>query len=118
MNRRFPVLLLLATLAAGAGASAQRPPASATPGSTTLRMDGTIDRYDASAGILSLSTPGGTVRIPLAVTARIRQGWRRIDAPALEKLTGHRAAIRYAETGGVRTVESVHVFGKTERGDR
>jgi hypothetical protein len=118
MTNRLPVLLLLVTMAAGTRVFAQTPPPPAPPVSTTLRVDGTIDKYDPSAGILSLSTPNGTVRIPLAITARIRQGWRRIDAQALENLAGHRAAIRYADTDGVKTVESVHVFGKSERGER
>jgi hypothetical protein len=65
--------------------------------------------------MLTLSTSSGTVKVPLALTARIRQAWQRIDAPELEKLVGFRAAIRYSESGGNKTVESIHVFGKGER---
>ncbi len=54
-------------------------------------MGGTIDKYDASTGILSLSTSNGTVQVPLAPTARIRQGWHKIDPSELEKLVGYRA---------------------------
>lgn len=81
-------------------------------------MDGTIDKYDASAGMLSLSTSNGTVQVPLAPSARIRRGWHTIDAGELEKLGGYRAAIRYSESGGRKLVESIHVFGRNERGNR
>jgi hypothetical protein len=120
MRKGLSVLLMSAALASGPRAIAQAdaalsgPPASAT----TLRMDGTIDKYDASAGILSLSTSNGTVRVPLAATARIRQGWHTIDPSKLEKLAGYRARIRYSESGGTKAVESIHVFGKIERGVR
>ena len=80
-------------------------------------MRGTIDKYDASTRILSLSTSNGTVQFPLASTARIRQGWHKLDPLELRKLVGYRAAIGYSESGGNKTVESVHVFGK-EREDR
>jgi hypothetical protein len=88
---------------------------STAPGSTTLRMRGTIDQYDASTRILSLSTTNGTVRLPLAAMARIRQGWHKLDPLELRKLIGYRAAIGYSESGGNKMVESVHVFGKNER---
>ena len=82
---------------------------------TTLRMRGTIDKYDTATRILSLSTSKGIVQFPLASTARVRQRRDRIDAAALEKLAGYRAAIRYSESGGNKTVESVQVFGRNER---
>jgi hypothetical protein len=49
---------------------------------------------------------------------RLRQGWHKIDASALETLTGYRAAVRYLEAGGNKTVQSIHVFGKSERRGR
>jgi hypothetical protein len=88
--------------------------AQSAPGATTLRMRGTIDQYDVSTRILSLSTANGTMRLLLASTARIRQGWHKLDAVELRKLVGYRAAVGYSESGGNRTVESVHVFGKTK----
>jgi hypothetical protein len=129
MSERLAVLLLSATVASGAGAFAQAPPGtgqidkavsidraqSTRLASTTLRMRGTIDRYDASTRMLTLSTSNGLLKVPLASTARIRQGWQTIEPLELEKLVGHRAVIRYSESGGNKTVESIHVFG---RGDR
>ena len=78
-------------------------------------MHGTIEAYDASTQTLSLATAGGTVRFALALTVRIRQGGQRLDAPALQALIGYRAAVRYSESDGRKTVVSVHVFGHGER---
>ena len=73
--------------------------------------------------MLSLSTSSGTVQLPLASTARIGrdpigQGPQRIDASELQKLAGYRAVIRYSESDGKKTVESIRVFEKNERVER
>jgi hypothetical protein len=107
MKKTLPVLLLLAMLAPGARVFGQAPPAS-----TTLRVRGTIDKYEASTRTLSLSTSSGTVQLPLATTTRISQGGHRVDALELQKLAGDHATVRYTESGGNKVVESVHVFGK------
>ena len=126
MKKRLSILLLSAAAVSGIGAFAQAPLAngqidgavstdaaqSTPPASTTLRMPGTIDKYDASTRMLSLSTSNGTVQFPLASAARIRRGGQTVDASELAKLSGYRAAVRYSESGGNKTVESVHVFGK------
>jgi hypothetical protein len=129
MNKRLSIVLMCAAIVSGVGSFAQAPhgpgPIASTDGeqpgpppSTTLRMDGTIGKYNVSAALLSVSTSNGMVQLALSSGARIRQGWRRIDAQALEKLTGYRAAIRYSEADGIKTVESIHVFGKHERSER
>lgn len=87
-------------------------------GATTLRMNGTIEKFDASTRILSLSASSGTVPFVLASSVRVRQGWHKVEPIELQKLIGYRAAVRYTESGGNKTVESVHVFGKTERSER
>jgi hypothetical protein len=89
------------------GAFAQAPPAP-----TTLRVPGTIDKYEASTRTLSLSTANGKVQFPVPSDARIRRSGQTIDASELAKLSGYRAAVRYSESAGSKTVESVHVFGK------
>jgi len=107
MKKSLTVLLLSAMLASGASVFAQAPAAS-----TTLSMRGTIDAYDASSRTLSLATSSGTVRFPVAATARISQGGHKVDAAQLQKLTGNHATVRYTESDGTKIVESVHVFGK------
>jgi hypothetical protein len=137
MRKRLSVLLLSAVVVWGARAFAQAPPGTgpieprvpadvaqfAPQSSTTLRMGGTIDKYDASTRMLSLSTSTGTVQVPVASTARIGrgpmgQGPQRIDASELQKLAGYRALIRYSESHGKKTAESIRVFDKNERVDR
>jgi hypothetical protein len=128
MWKRLSILLLSGVAVWGAGASAQGPTLARTDGtmsadsiqssrrsSTTLRIRGTISKYDGSTRTLSLTTSSGVVRFSLAATARIRQAWQTIDASELEKLGGYRAVVRYSESDGTKTVESVHVFGKNER---
>lgn len=126
MKKRLSILLLSAAVMSSTGASAQLlsdawqihgavptdAAQSTPPPSTTLRMLGTIDKYDASTRMLTLSTSNGTLRFPVSSTARIRQGGQTIDASELAKLSGYRAAVRYPESAGSKTVESVHVFGK------
>jgi hypothetical protein len=95
---------------ADAGASTRATQAT-PPSSTTLSVRGTIEKYDESTRTLSLSTSNGTVQFVVGSGARIRQGWRKVDASDLQKLAGNRATVRYTEVGGKKAVESVHVFG-------
>ena len=123
MTKRFAALILVAAAMFSAGALTQEPPAkgeidrtaeapSPQPSPTTLMMRGTIEKYDASTRILSLSSSTGTVQFPVPLTVRVRKGWHRLDPSALEKLLGLRAAVRYSQSGGEKTLESVHVFDK------
>jgi hypothetical protein len=128
MRTQLAALLLSAAVVCGAGALAEDPPrsvqidgalsanpAQSTPQTaTTLRMRGIVDSYEVATRILSLSTSTGTLRFPLSPTARIRQDSQQIDASALQKLAGYRAAVRYSESGGNKAVESVHVFGEAK----
>ena len=126
MRTRLSALLLSAAMFPGIAAFAQAPSETGQAGgagsteaapsttSTTLRMRGTLDKYEASTRILFLSTSNGTLRFPLAPTARILQNSQEIDESELQKLAGYRAAVRYSEADGNKTVESVHVFGKSK----
>jgi hypothetical protein len=126
MNKKLVVPMLCALVTAcAAGPSAQVPPAAgqtqsgsstttppATAPATTLSIRGTIDNYDRLTRVLVLTTPTGAVHFPIAPTTRIRQGWHKVDPADLPKLAGDRATVRYTESSGTKTVESVHVFGK------
>jgi hypothetical protein len=113
MRRRLAILFLSATVVSDLGASSpSRSVQSATEASTTLRVPGTIDKYDASNRMLFLSTTNGRVQFPVPPAARIRRGGQTIDASQLATLSGYRAAVRYSESRGNKTVQSVHVFGK------
>jgi hypothetical protein len=110
MARNPLSLLLLAAALASVGFVQSAPPSS----STTLRLRGTIEKYESATRILSVLTSSGTVKFPLSATSRIRQGWHQIDASLLEKLSGYRADVHYSESRGRKTVESVHVMGKAK----
>jgi len=123
MTKRFAAVILFTAAVCSAGARTQSPPKKSTadetaqapspqPSPTTLLMRGTIEKYDASHRILSLSSSTGTVQFPVPLTVRIRKGWHRLDAPALETMLGLRAAVRYSQSGGEKILESVHVFDK------
>ena len=77
---------------------------------TALRMRGTIDKYDAATRVLSLKTADGTLQLSVAAAVRIRQDRHDIEPAALQRLSGYRAAVRYSESGGTKTAESIHVF--------
>jgi len=126
MKKALICLFVYAAVVSNVRIFAQAPPAtgqadaggstSATqatlPAPTTLSVRGTIEKYDESTRTLSLSTSNGTVQFVVGSTTRIRQGWRKVDASELQKLTGDRATVRYTEFGGHKSVESVHVFRK------
>jgi hypothetical protein len=135
MRKRLSAALLSVFVAWSGRTFAQAPPGTApieaaTPADaaqsalpTTLRMGGTIDKYETATRMLSLSTSTGTVQLPLATTARVGrglmgQGSQKIDASELQKLAGYRAVIRYSESHGKKTVESIRVFEKNERVER
>ena len=86
-----------------------------SPTLMTVSMRGTIQRYDASTRTVTLSTSKGLVPFVLGALARIRRDGQAADAASLGTLVGCRAVVRYADSGGGRTVESIHVFGKSKR---
>ena len=113
--KRLAAFMACAVLMAAMAASAQanRADAAAAPlprAGTTVRLNGTIEKYDTATRILSLATTSGTERFTLQSATRLRQGWQKIDDAALNKLVGYRAVIRYSEPLGRRTIESVHVW--------
>ena len=107
------VLLFCAAALSGVCVFAQ-----GSPPSTTLRMQGTIENYDPATQVLSISTPNATVVFPLTATARIRRGRRTINASDLKRLARYRVVVRYLESRGSRTVESIHVLGPDDRSRR
>ena len=90
----------------------------AAPEATTLSVRGTVDKYDASTGILSLSTPSGTMQFQVASATRIRQGWHARGALELSQLAGYKVTVRYTEVVAGKILESIHIFGKGERLER
>ena len=111
MRKRLAALLLSAVVISGLVVFAQAP--SPTP-STMLRTRGTVERYEASTRTLTLATADGSVQFPLVSTTRVRRDGETMDAAELAKLSGYRAAVRYTDAAGRKTVESIHVFSKSK----
>ena len=123
MRKQLTALLLSAAVASGVAAFTQAPPLagqiarstapkdvqSRPAAPTTLRIGGTIEKYDASARMLSLTTATGTMQFAVAASVRIRQRSRQIHASELENLSGYRAVVRYSEANGNKTVRIVPV---------
>jgi hypothetical protein len=127
MKKPLSALFLAAAVVSGVGAcgtppvvssvvdgSASTPAAHASSDSTTLMVRGTIGRYDGSTRVLSLSTSSGTVQFPVPSAARIRLDGHAVATSELGNLHGYPAAVRYSESSGTKTVESVHVLERTK----
>jgi hypothetical protein len=125
---RFSALLLMVTISAGHALAQVRAggelladgapddvPTSTSPASTTVSIRGTIETYDAPTRTVTLSTPKGVVRFVLAAIVRIRRDGQVVDASKLQTSAGYRAVVRYSQSGRLKTVESVHVFGRARR---
>ena len=79
------------------------------PGGTTLMETGTVARFDPTSAVLTVSTAHGEQRFAIDAKTRIREGWHKIDPKALAALVGRNVRVRYVESGGQTTVQSVIV---------
>ncbi len=66
-------------------------------------------QFDATGQALTLSTSKGEQHFTVSPAARLRDSSHAISPADLGKLTGHKATVRYRESGGARNVESIHV---------
>jgi len=85
---------------------------------TTVSQSGTIQKFDPATRMLSLSTSKGVEQLTLGPTAKVEESSKAIDVASLEKLTGHKATVRYSEASGSKVVESVHVAAKASSGSK
>lgn len=75
---------------------------------------GTIEKFDNN--MLTLKTSSGEEQFTVASSARLRNGSKSIKADELSSLTGQRAKVRYTESNGQRTAESVMVSSGAHKG--
>ena len=72
-----------------------------------------MDEHDATrraaANALSQSRPGG---LSLSSTSSVRMGAKTMSAADLSSHTGDHVKVRYSESNGQRTVQSVQIQGK------
>ena len=73
---------------------------------------GTLDKYDSGANAIVVNTGKGTETLSLSSTSAVRMGARTMSAADLSSHTGDRVKVRYSESNGQRTVQSVQIQGK------
>jgi len=77
--------------------------------STTLVATGKIVQFDATGQALTLSTSKGDEQFTVGPSARLRDSSHMITVGDLGKLAGHKATVRYKESAGEKSVESIRV---------
>jgi hypothetical protein len=80
----------------------------ATP-ATTLVATGKIVQFDATGQALTLSTSKGEQQFTVGPAARLQESSHTITVADLSKLAGHKATVRYKESAGEKSVESIRV---------
>lgn len=73
---------------------------------------GTLDKYDSGANSIVVNTGKGTETLSLTSTSAVRMGAKTMTASDLSSHTGDRVKVRYSESNGQRTVQSVQIQGK------
>jgi hypothetical protein len=126
ITRHFLFGLASLTIASGAFAGAQAKPPSTSAvqpaksaaatktkpsSSTTLAASGKIVKFDPSTEALTLATSKGEEQFTLDASTRLRDSSHTIAPNDLTALAGHQATVRYKESGGQKSVESVRVSG-------
>jgi hypothetical protein len=104
------ILLAIATISAAvivrpAAAPAAIPGPPDAPQPPERSVVGTLDRVDAAATEIVVSTASGKQTFQLQSGATIRQGSKTIKPSELASHKGERLKVRYRESGGVRRAE-------------
>ena len=90
--------------------SAPTKPANAkATATTTLVTTGKIVQFDLTGQALTLSTSKGEQHFTVGPTARLAESSHTITIADLGKLAGHKATVRYKESAGEKSVESIRV---------
>ena len=110
------VLVAATTYAAPAQATKTTKPVAAkattAPKPKTHSAVGTLDKYDSGANTIVVKTAKGTETLSLSSTSAVRMGAKTMSASDLSSHTGDRVKVRYSESSGQNTVQSVQIEGK------
>ena len=96
-------------------AAAATPAKSKTQAPTTLVATGKIVQFDATGQALTLSTSKGEQHFTVGPTAHLQDSSHAITVADLGKFAGHKATVRYKETAGEKSVESIRVSSTTAK---
>jgi len=117
MRRALAVITTVGALAIGGSAYAsqatsapqkEKKPA-AQVSAQTAQVSSTLTNFDSASNTLTLSTLNGEETFMIGSTAMLHQGRKAITTSDLPNLTGHNVTLRYAESAGGKTVETVDV---------
>ncbi len=92
-----------------ASAAATKPATTKVITATTLVATGKIVQFDATGQTLTLSTSKGEQHFTVGPAARLQESSHTITVADLGKLAGHKATVRYKESAGEKSVESIRV---------
>jgi hypothetical protein len=82
---------------------------------TSIVAKGTIAGFDHSTNTLTIKTAKGQEQFTLPTTARIQEASRHLTVNDLDGLNGRMVNVRYRESGGQRTVQSVRVAAPAKK---
>jgi len=74
-----------------------------------LALSGTIAGYDGKANTLTVKAQSGEQTVYLGTHTRVHEGSKTLKASELASLTGRSVKVRYTESGGKMTAETVAV---------
>ena len=76
---------------------------------------GTLDKYDSGANTVVINTGKATDTLSLSSTSTIHMGAKTMSAADLSSHTGDRVKVRYSESNGQRTIQSLQIEGKPKQ---
>jgi len=89
--------------------ASDKPAKSKSQTPTTLVATGKIVQFDATGQALTLSTSKGEQHFTVGPSAHLQDSSHAITPDDLGKLAGHKATVRYKESAGEKSVESIRV---------
>jgi hypothetical protein len=90
-------------------ASAAKPAKAKSQTPTTLVATGKIVQFDATGQALTLATSKGEQHFTVGPSTHLQDSSHAITPDDLSKLAGHKATVRYKESAGEKSVESIRV---------
>ena len=73
---------------------------------------GTLDKYDSGTNVIVVNTGKRTETLTLSADSSVRMGASKMAASDLGSHTGNRVKVRYVDTNGQLTVQSVQIEGQ------
>jgi hypothetical protein len=85
------------------------------PKSTVITTTGTLSKFDAASNTLTVTTPKGDSTFMVDSSASVTANGKKVMASDLASHVGHKVTVRYTETGGQKTAQSVRVSMGTSK---